>query len=209
MYGAAESSPRREEWTEALVGAETVALWGLGHTGLTAERLLPPGGDGELVGEREDVTEGVLTTTEEEKGGLYSHSSTLTLSKALWVVGEVYTCRVTHYDTSDSAAFRRTGSSVRPTVSLPTPSSEQLSGGSATLACLLSCYSLQGAMVSWELSDSVQEIQASNGRGQVPQAVLSHTTTTAASGERRPDECDSAREEPNGTTLLGMKSRTT
>ncbi|CAB1346106.1 unnamed protein product, partial [Coregonus sp. 'balchen'] len=66
-------------------------------------------GDGELGGAWAEVTEGggVLTTTEEEKGSHYSHSSTLTLSKALWEEGEVYTCRVTHDDTSDSAAFRR------------------------------------------------------------------------------------------------------
>lgn len=40
---------------------------------------------------------------------------------------------------------------VRPTVSLLPPSSEQLSGGSATLACLMSGYSPQGAVVSWEV----------------------------------------------------------
>uniref|UniRef100_A0A3Q3X186 Ig-like domain-containing protein n=1 Tax=Mola mola TaxID=94237 RepID=A0A3Q3X186_MOLML len=38
-----------------------------------------------------------------------------------------------------------------PSVSLLSPSSEQLSGGSATLACLLSGYSPQGAVVSWEV----------------------------------------------------------
>ncbi|KAK6291131.1 hypothetical protein J4Q44_G00384660, partial [Coregonus suidteri] len=59
-----------------------------------------------------EVKEGVLTTTEEEKGGHYSRSSTLTLSKALWEEGEVYTCRVAHDDTSDSAAFRKSHCSV-------------------------------------------------------------------------------------------------
>uniref|UniRef100_A0A8C7N4F9 Ig-like domain-containing protein n=1 Tax=Oncorhynchus kisutch TaxID=8019 RepID=A0A8C7N4F9_ONCKI len=218
-----------------------------------------------------EMKEGVLTTTEEEKGGHYCRSSTLTLSKARWEEGEVYTCWVAQDDTSDSAVFRRspcsdkshfrvlesphmvlvletvfkismgvpqgsilgptlfsvyindvalaagdslihlyaddtilytfgpsldtvlsnlqtsfnaiqhsfrglqlllnasktkcmlfnrslpapacptTGPSVRPTVSLLPPSSEQLSGGSATLACLLSGYSPQGAMVSWEV----------------------------------------------------------
>uniref|UniRef100_A0A3Q3J6T1 Ig-like domain-containing protein n=1 Tax=Monopterus albus TaxID=43700 RepID=A0A3Q3J6T1_MONAL len=44
-----------------------------------------------------------------------------------------------------------TGSMVRPSVSLLPPSSEQLSGGSATLACLLTGYSPQGAVVSWEV----------------------------------------------------------
>uniref|UniRef100_A0A3Q1BJV9 Ig-like domain-containing protein n=1 Tax=Amphiprion ocellaris TaxID=80972 RepID=A0A3Q1BJV9_AMPOC len=43
------------------------------------------------------------------------------------------------------------GPMVRPSVSLLPPSSEQLSGGSATLACLLSGYSPQGAVVSWEV----------------------------------------------------------
>uniref|UniRef100_A0A8C7R4F5 Ig-like domain-containing protein n=1 Tax=Oncorhynchus mykiss TaxID=8022 RepID=A0A8C7R4F5_ONCMY len=38
-----------------------------------------------------------------------------------------------------------------PTVSLLPPSSEQLSGGSASLACLLTDYSPQGALVSWEV----------------------------------------------------------
>uniref|UniRef100_A0A671V7A3 Ig-like domain-containing protein n=1 Tax=Sparus aurata TaxID=8175 RepID=A0A671V7A3_SPAAU len=40
---------------------------------------------------------------------------------------------------------------VRPSVSLLPPSSEQLSGGSATLACLLTGYSPQGAAVRWEV----------------------------------------------------------
>uniref|UniRef100_A0A8C7MM16 Ig-like domain-containing protein n=1 Tax=Oncorhynchus kisutch TaxID=8019 RepID=A0A8C7MM16_ONCKI len=38
-----------------------------------------------------------------------------------------------------------------PTVSLLPPSSEQLSGGSASLACLLTGYSPQGVLVSWEV----------------------------------------------------------
>ncbi|CDQ71759.1 unnamed protein product [Oncorhynchus mykiss] len=59
-----------------------------------------------------EVKKGVLTTTEEEKGGRYSRSSTLTLSKARWEEGEVYTCRVAHDDTSDAAAFRKSHCSV-------------------------------------------------------------------------------------------------
>ncbi|XP_014825632.1 PREDICTED: immunoglobulin lambda-like polypeptide 1, partial [Poecilia mexicana] len=43
------------------------------------------------------------------------------------------------------------GPAVPPSVSLLPPSSEQLSGGSATLLCLLSGYSPQGAQVSWEV----------------------------------------------------------
>uniref|UniRef100_A0A665VMQ2 Ig-like domain-containing protein n=1 Tax=Echeneis naucrates TaxID=173247 RepID=A0A665VMQ2_ECHNA len=45
--------------------------------------------------------------------------------------------------------------SCKPSVSLLPPPSEQLSGGSATLACLLSGYSPEGAVVSWEV-DGVQ-----------------------------------------------------
>uniref|UniRef100_A0A4W6DXI5 Ig-like domain-containing protein n=1 Tax=Lates calcarifer TaxID=8187 RepID=A0A4W6DXI5_LATCA len=48
-------------------------------------------------------------------------------------------------------SYSGTGSMVRPSVSLLPPSSEQLSGGSATLACLLTGYSPQGAVVSWEV----------------------------------------------------------
>ncbi|KAK2826478.1 hypothetical protein Q5P01_020692 [Channa striata] len=43
------------------------------------------------------------------------------------------------------------GPKLRPSVSLLPPSSEQVSGGSATLACLLSGYSPQGAVASWEV----------------------------------------------------------
>uniref|UniRef100_A0A674B0Z8 Ig-like domain-containing protein n=1 Tax=Salmo trutta TaxID=8032 RepID=A0A674B0Z8_SALTR len=59
-----------------------------------------------------EVKDGVLTTTEEEKGGRYSRSSTLTLSKARWEEGEVYTCRVAHDDTSDLATFRKSQCNV-------------------------------------------------------------------------------------------------
>uniref|UniRef100_A0A8C7DA13 Ig-like domain-containing protein n=1 Tax=Oncorhynchus kisutch TaxID=8019 RepID=A0A8C7DA13_ONCKI len=65
---------------------------------------------GEVDGEEEK--EGVLTTTEEEKDGRYSRSSTLTLSKAGWEEGEVYTCRVTHDKTGDSATFRKSQCSI-------------------------------------------------------------------------------------------------
>uniref|UniRef100_A0AAZ3P2H7 Immunoglobulin C1-set domain-containing protein n=1 Tax=Oncorhynchus tshawytscha TaxID=74940 RepID=A0AAZ3P2H7_ONCTS len=50
--------------------------------------------------DRAEVKEGILTTTEEEKGGRYSRSSTLTLSKARWEEG------------SDSATFRKSHCSV-------------------------------------------------------------------------------------------------
>uniref|UniRef100_A0A3Q4HZK0 Ig-like domain-containing protein n=1 Tax=Neolamprologus brichardi TaxID=32507 RepID=A0A3Q4HZK0_NEOBR len=43
------------------------------------------------------------------------------------------------------------GPMVRPSVSLLQPSSEKLSGGPVTLACLLTSYSPQGAEVRWEV----------------------------------------------------------
>ncbi|KAI4903274.1 hypothetical protein NFI96_004888, partial [Prochilodus magdalenae] len=48
----------------------------------------------------------------------------------------------------------RFGSTVKPSVSLLPPSSLQLSGGSASLLCLLSGYSPQGAQVSWTVGGS-------------------------------------------------------
>uniref|UniRef100_A0A674AYS3 Immunoglobulin kappa constant n=1 Tax=Salmo trutta TaxID=8032 RepID=A0A674AYS3_SALTR len=54
-----------------------------------------------------EVKEGILTTTEEEKGGRYSRSSTLTLSKASWEEGEVYTCRVQKSQTPVTKTLRK------------------------------------------------------------------------------------------------------
>uniref|UniRef100_A0A4W5PJ24 Ig-like domain-containing protein n=1 Tax=Hucho hucho TaxID=62062 RepID=A0A4W5PJ24_9TELE len=151
-----------------------------------------------------EVSQGVVTSLEEEKEGLYRRSSTLTLSKAGWEQGELYTCRVSHFQHTQASPLRRSqcsthsnpiiiqpvyvstgtihsdpfiiqpgclytvtthsnpfiiepgcistaGPTVSPTVSLLPPSSEQLSGGSASLACLLTDYSPQGALVSWEV----------------------------------------------------------
>ncbi|KAG7320594.1 hypothetical protein KOW79_016447 [Hemibagrus wyckioides] len=47
-----------------------------------------------------------------------------------------------------------TGSVVNPSVSLLPPSPLQLSEGSASLLCLLSGYSPQGALVSWTVDGS-------------------------------------------------------
>uniref|UniRef100_A0A673VNH4 Ig-like domain-containing protein n=1 Tax=Salmo trutta TaxID=8032 RepID=A0A673VNH4_SALTR len=96
-----------------------------------------------------EVSQGVVTSPEEEKEGLYRRSSTLTLSKAGWEQGELYTCRVSHFQHTQASPLRR--SHKAPPVSLLPPSSEQLSGGSASLACLLTGYSPQGALVSWEV----------------------------------------------------------
>uniref|UniRef100_A0A673VYQ8 Ig-like domain-containing protein n=1 Tax=Salmo trutta TaxID=8032 RepID=A0A673VYQ8_SALTR len=100
-----------------------------------------------------EVSQGVVTSPEEEKEGLYRRSSTLTLSKAGWEQGELYTCRVSHFQHTQASPLRRSqsGPTVSPTVSLLPPSSEQLSGGSASLVCLLTGYSPQGALVSWEV----------------------------------------------------------
>ena len=46
------------------------------------------------------------------------------------------------------------GPTVKPSVSLLPPSSLQLSEGSASLLCLLSAYSPQGALVSWTVDGS-------------------------------------------------------
>uniref|UniRef100_A0A674DRV8 Ig-like domain-containing protein n=1 Tax=Salmo trutta TaxID=8032 RepID=A0A674DRV8_SALTR len=103
-----------------------------------------------------EVSQGVVTSPEEEKEGLYRRSSTLTLSKAGWEQGELYTCRVSHFQHTQlpepiHVTNTFAGPTVSPTVFLLPPSSEQLSGGSASLACLLTGYSPQGALVSWEV----------------------------------------------------------
>ncbi|KAK3521124.1 hypothetical protein QTP86_013006, partial [Hemibagrus guttatus] len=84
-----------------------------------------------------EVKNGVLTSAEEEKSGRYSRSSTLTLSKDLWEKGEEFSSGPT-----------------APSVSLLPPSPLQLSEGSASLLCLLSGYSPQGALVSWTVDGS-------------------------------------------------------
>lgn len=53
------------------------------------------------------VTEGVLTSLEEEKSGSYSSFSTLTLSRERWMSGEVYSCKVKHYDDVRSQTITR------------------------------------------------------------------------------------------------------
>lgn len=54
-----------------------------------------------------EVTEGVLTTSEEEKSGSYSSFSTLTLSKESWMKGEKYSCKVNHHGQVQSQSIHR------------------------------------------------------------------------------------------------------
>ncbi|KAG7324685.1 hypothetical protein KOW79_012701 [Hemibagrus wyckioides] len=84
------------------------------------------------------VKDGVVTSAEEQKKDGYMRSSTLTLSKAVWEKGEEFV----------------SGPTVKPSVSLLPPSSLQLSEESASLLCLLSAYSPQGALVSWTVDGS-------------------------------------------------------
>ncbi|MCI4381456.1 hypothetical protein PGIGA_G00251770 [Pangasianodon gigas] len=101
-----------------------------------------------------EVKDGVLTSAEELKKDRYSRSSTLTLSKDLWEKGEEFVCTVSHAGVNHPVMFRKTGPTVKPTVSLLRPSPLQLSEGSASLLCLLSGYSPQGALVSWTVDGS-------------------------------------------------------
>ncbi|XDV47944.1 hypothetical protein PO909_017481, partial [Leuciscus waleckii] len=104
-----------------------------------------------------EVTEGVQTSAESERDGLYSRSSVLSLSKARWEDTERFVCRGTHAGAAHEASFLKSsesGPSVSPSVSLLSPSSLLISGDSSALLCLLSSYSPQGATVSWTLDGS-------------------------------------------------------
>uniref|UniRef100_A0A671V793 Ig-like domain-containing protein n=1 Tax=Sparus aurata TaxID=8175 RepID=A0A671V793_SPAAU len=54
-----------------------------------------------------EVTEGVLSSSEEERSGRYSSSSTLSLSRERWMEGELYTCKVLHHDHSQTQSLHR------------------------------------------------------------------------------------------------------
>ncbi|KAK3517246.1 hypothetical protein QTP70_001432 [Hemibagrus guttatus] len=57
-----------------------------------------------------EVTNGVLTSTEEEKSGRYSRSSTLTLSKDFWEKGEEFSCKVSHNNANHPVTNRKINS---------------------------------------------------------------------------------------------------
>uniref|UniRef100_A0A4W6DXL7 Ig-like domain-containing protein n=1 Tax=Lates calcarifer TaxID=8187 RepID=A0A4W6DXL7_LATCA len=76
------------------------------------------------------------------------------------------------------------GSMVRPSVSLLPPSSEQLSGGSATLACLLTGYSPQGAVVSWEVDGTAVTEGVLDSSEEEKSGRYSSSSTLSLSRER-------------------------
>ncbi|XP_034055265.1 immunoglobulin lambda-1 light chain-like isoform X1 [Gymnodraco acuticeps] len=53
------------------------------------------------------VTEGVLSSSEEEKSGRYSSSSSLSLSQESWMSGELYSCKVLHHAHSQTQSLHR------------------------------------------------------------------------------------------------------
>ncbi|TWW53866.1 hypothetical protein D4764_0242880 [Takifugu flavidus] len=81
--------------------------WGLGHAGLPADQVLSQGAQVSWEVDGTEVTEGVLTTSEEEKSGSYSSFSTLTLSKESWMKGENYSCKVNHHGDVQSPSILR------------------------------------------------------------------------------------------------------
>ncbi|KAF3845269.1 hypothetical protein F7725_008432 [Dissostichus mawsoni] len=84
-----------------------LALWG----SLTLACLLtgysPQGAAVSWEVDGTEVTEGVLSSSEEEKSGRYSSSSSLSLSQERWMSGELYSCKVLHHGHGQTQSLHR------------------------------------------------------------------------------------------------------
>ncbi|KAF3845225.1 hypothetical protein F7725_008388 [Dissostichus mawsoni] len=80
---------------------------GAAHDGLPADRYSPQGAAVSWEVDGTEVTEGVLSSSEEEKSGRYSSSSSLSLSQERWMSGELYSCKVLHHGHGQTQSLHR------------------------------------------------------------------------------------------------------
>ncbi|XP_056144920.1 immunoglobulin kappa light chain-like [Lampris incognitus] len=119
-------------WYYQQPGTVPKALTGTGTTLLAGSpSRFSAGGSGS------DFTMTVTAVQAEDAGISYCQSDICALS--LWITFG-----------GGTEVIVSSGVSVKPTLSLLPPSSEELSKGSATLSCLLSSYSPKGALVTWQ-----------------------------------------------------------